>query len=366
MTIPSRILTRLLVKPADLSSQFEGFEVIGTFNPAAIEYDGGVALLIRVVEQPLQKKSGFIALPYWDHLQGAISIDWQPLSNVEMVDRRIVRLKSNGCIRLTFISYLLPAFSQDGLTITRFGEERMLPATKYETFGVEDPRLAKLNDRYFFTYVAVSPFGISTALASTTNFESFERHGIIFCPENKDVILFPEKIGDEFVAFHRPNPNGRLSPPEMWLARSPDLIHWGSHERLMGSEAHWANVKVGGGTPPLHTSAGWLSLYHGHIKPIPESSGQHDIGEYAAAAMLQAIEDPARILGMSPQPVMRAEADFERYGYLPNIVFPTAMLSRGEFVDVYYGAADTSTGVARYRLSDLLDATAPYPPLKLA
>ena len=360
ITLP-RILTRLLVKPADLQPQFEGFEVIGAFNPAAIEYDGEIALLIRVVEQPLERRVGFVALPFWDHARDAIAVDWQPLSNVEMVDRRVVRLKSTGHIRLTFISSLLPAFSQDGLTINRFGGRRMLPATKYETFGIEDPRLVKLDGRYFFTYVAVSPFGISTALASTSNFESFERHGIIFCPENKDVILFPEKIGDEYIALHRPNPNAHLSQPEMWLARSPDLIHWGSHERLMGSEAQWANVKVGGGVPPLRTPVGWLSLYHGNVSPDAKSLGGGDIGEYAAATMLQAIDDPARILGMSPQPVMRAEVEFERSGYLPNIVFPTAMLSRGEYVDVYYGAADTSTGVARYLLADLLAATEAYP-----
>jgi predicted GH43/DUF377 family glycosyl hydrolase len=241
----------------------------------------------------------------------------------------------------------------------------MLPETRYETFGVEDPRLAKFGDRYYFTYVAVSRHGIVTALASTMDFQSFERHGIIFCPENKDVILFPEKINGEYAAFHRPNPNAHFSAPEIWLARSPDLIHWGGHERLLGNEAGWATVKVGGGTPPIRTSEGWLSLYHGHIAPkasrgVPAPGApQTDIGEYAAATLLQSLEDPAQILGMSRHPVMRAEADFERTGYLPNIVFPTAMLPRGEHVDVYYGAADTATGVARYSLDDLLEITTP-------
>lgn len=362
---PSRTLTRLLVQPQHVRQQFDGFEVIGTFNPAAIEYDGGVALLIRVVEQPLEKRAGWIALPYWDHLQGRVAIDWRRLDEVEMVDRRIVRLKSNGHLRLTFISLLVTAFSQDGLTIDRFGSRPMLPATRYETFGVEDPRLAKFDGRYYFTYVAVSPYGIATALASTVDFESFERHGIIFCPENKDVILFPEQVRGQYVAFHRPNPNAHLAQPEIWLARSPDLLHWGRHERLMGSEASWATVKVGGGTPPLRTPAGWLSLYHGHIRPAAGSL-EGDVGEYAAATMLQSLDEPSHVIGMSSQPVMRAEVDFERSGYLPNIVFPTAMLRRGEHVDVYYGAADTATGVARYLLADLLAATQPCSPLNVA
>ena len=77
--IPQRILTRLLVTPADMRPQFEGFEVIGTFNPAAIEFDSGVALLIRVVEQPTETRDGFIALPYWDH-GGSVAIDWRSLA----------------------------------------------------------------------------------------------------------------------------------------------------------------------------------------------------------------------------------------------------------------------------------------------
>ena len=89
--LPQRILTRLLVSPADVRPQFPGFEVIGTFNPAAIEFDGGVALLIRVVEQPVEKRKGFIALPHWDHQRGGIAIDWRPLDEVELVDPRIVR-----------------------------------------------------------------------------------------------------------------------------------------------------------------------------------------------------------------------------------------------------------------------------------
>jgi predicted GH43/DUF377 family glycosyl hydrolase len=257
---------------------------------------------------------------------------------------------------------LVAAFSRDGLQIDHFGSGPMLPATRYETFGIEDPRLARFGDRYYFTYVAVSAHGIVTALGSTTDFQSFERHLVIFCPENKDVILFPEQVGGQYVAFHRPNPNAHFAQPEIWLARSPDLLHWGGHERLLGSEATWATVKVGGGTPPIRTPRGWLSLYHGHIAPLERDLAgagvaPANIGEYAAATLLQSLDNPAQIIGMSRQPVMRAEADFERAGYLPNIVFPTSMLRRGEHVDVYYGAADTVTGVARYALDDLLAAT---------
>lgn len=152
--------------------QFSGFEVIGTFNPAAVEFNDEVAMMIRVVERPTETRAGYIVLPYWDHDLGAIAVDWRSLEEVELIDPRIVRIKATGHIRLTFISWLLPAFSRDGVSIDRFGEHPMLPSTRYETFGVEDARLAKLDDRYYLTYVAVSPHGISTALASTADFQS--------------------------------------------------------------------------------------------------------------------------------------------------------------------------------------------------
>jgi predicted GH43/DUF377 family glycosyl hydrolase len=314
-------------------SQFEGFEVIGTFNPAAIEFDDGIALLVRVAERPTEIREGYVALPHWN---------WR-------------RLRLSGHLRLTFISWLLVAFSRDGLSIDRFGEAALLPATRYEAFGIEDPRLAKFGDRFYFTYVAVSEHGVATALASTDDFRSFERHGIIFCPENKDVVLFPETINGQYVALHRPNPNAHFCPPEIWIARSPDLLHWGGHERLIGRKAAWATIKIGGGTPPVRTGRGWLSLFHGHIA----SERTTDIGQYAAATMLLDLDDPRRITGVSPKPVMRAETDFERSGFLPNIVFPTALVSHADKLDVYYGAADAATGVARYSLDEMLATVEP-------
>jgi beta-1,2-mannobiose phosphorylase / 1,2-beta-oligomannan phosphorylase len=353
---PRRILTRLLVQPADVQPRFENFEVIGTFNPAAINYGEGVALLIRVAERPVEQRAGNIALPYWDCEQKSIAIDWHRLSEIEQLDARVVRLKPSGHLRLTFISWLLVAFSRDGLTIDRFGEQAMHPATPYEVFGIEDPRLVKLGDRFYFTYVAVSPHGIVTALASTRDFCSFTRHGIIFCPENKDVVLFPEQIDGRYFALHRPNPNGHFSQPEIWLASSPDLIHWGRHKRLLGHEAAWATRKIGAGTPPVRTKAGWLSLYHGNIAPHRDTATSSDVGQYAAATLLLDLDNPEKIIGMSSEPMMFAEADFERSGYLPDIVFPTALLCHGDHADVYYGAADTATGVTRYAIDNLLES----------
>jgi len=352
---PKRILTRCLLRPADVQPRFERFEVVGTFNPAAIDFDDGVALLVRVAERPSETRKGYVALPYWNWRQGGVAIDWRREDEVEPIDPRMVRIKSSGQIRLTFLSWLLVAFSRDGLTIDSFGEEAFLPANRYETFGVEDARLTRIDDRFYFTYVAVSEHGVVTSLASTSDFKSFERHGIIFCPENKDVVLFPEKIDGQYVALHRPSLESHFGTPEIWIARSPDLCHWGSHRRLLGSEVAWATAKIGGGTPPIRTDQGWLTLFHGHVSP---DTGE-GVGAYVAAALLLDLDQPERMIGFSARPVMVAEQEFERSGFLPDIVFPTVLVRREDHLLVYYGAADTATGVAQYALNDLLSSVTP-------
>lgn len=380
-TKPKRMLTRCMLQPDDVQPRFNRFEVVGTFNPAAIEFDDGVALLIRVAERPTETRQGYLALPYWDWQQGDVAIDWRRHDEVEQIDPRMVRIKSSGQIRLTFLSWLLVAFSSDGLTIDSFGEEAFLPSDRYETFGVEDARLTRIDDRFYFTYVAVSEHGVVTSLASTSDFKSFERHGILFCPENKDVVLFPEKIDGQYVALHRPSLESHFGLPEIWIARSPDLCHWGNHRRLLGAEVDWATAKIGGGTPPIRTDQGWLTLFHGHMKkgtgseptdvnaaknrsgevPVPlfQPTAEEGVGEYAAAALLLDLNQPERVIGYSTQPIMTAEHDFERSGFLPDIVFPTGLIRRADHLLVYYGAADTATGVAQYSLQDLLGSITP-------
>jgi beta-1,2-mannobiose phosphorylase / 1,2-beta-oligomannan phosphorylase len=348
-----RHLTRCLMRPGDIRPRFPGFEVIGTFNPAAVEFGDRVAIMVRVAERPAEVRPGFVALPYWDWRTGSVVIDWRREDEVEWIDARVVRLKPSGLVRLTFISWLQTAFSRDGLAIDELGGA-LVPETAYETFGVEDPRLVRLDDRYWCTYVAVSGHGIVTALASTTDFRSFQRHGTIFCPENKDVVLFPEKVGGQYVALHRPNPRAYFGLPEIWIARSPDLIHWGQHQRVLGSEAAWATGKIGGGTPPIRTDAGWFCLFHGNVR----SAVPGQVGQYAAAGLLLDAERPERVVGLSREPIMAAQEDFEQQGFVPDVVFPTALVRRGDLVDVYYGAADTAMGMARYGLFDIL------PPLR--
>ncbi len=350
-----RLDTRRIVHPGDVPPTDERMKVVSAFNPGVIQAGDDILLLVRVAETPVQTREDAVGLPRWE--RGRIVIDWAARDTLTFLDPRVVEVKASGCVRLTFTSHLRLVRSRDGKTIDSVEATRFDPEGPYETFGVEDPRITCIDGVYYFTYVAVSPHGAATALASTTDWRSFERHGIIFPPENKDVVLFPEKLTGRYVALHRPHPRTYFSMPEMWLAYSDDLVHWGGHERFLGGDTAWSSGRIGAGTPPVRVDEGWLQIYHGNDKKIDSATA--DIGAYVGLALLTDAEDPTRILRHSSEPIIRPEADFETHGFVPNVVFPTAMVDRGGTWLLYYGAADESTGVVEYDKQALMASLVP-------
>ena len=227
-----------------------------------------------------------------------------------------------------------------------------MPLARWALRGVRGrgSRITAIGNRFWITYVAVSRHGAATALASTTDFRTFERHGIIFCVENKDVVLFPEPIGGEYAALHRPNGATPFTRPEMWVARSPDLHSWGRHQPLSWGAEVWETGRVGAGPPPIHAPEGWLLIYHGNRRP--ERPGA--VGVYSAGAILLDQEDPAHILKRTSQPFFTPTTDFERNGFVPDVIFPTGIVEAGDSLLIYYGAADACTAVVEFSRAELL------------
>ena len=346
-----RQFERMLLSPSDFTPSRDDFQVVGVFNPGAITVDGEVILLVRVAERPREVRAGFTALPRWSPGVG-LEIDWLADDDVEIVDPRVVKRKADGLVRLTFISHLRVVRSRDGRSVSEISDIRFLPDSELEEFGVEDPRITAIDGRYYFTYVSVSRHGAGTALASTIDFETFERHGMIFCPENKDVVLFPERIGGEYVALHRPNAATPFCRPEMWIARSPDLIHWGRHECLHGGGATWETGRVGAGTPPIRTSDGWLEIYHGNRQP----SRPGEVGMYSTGVLVLDIDNPAKIRRRTATSIFEPTAVFERNGFVPDVVFPTGIIELPGSYRLYYGAADTCTAVVEFSRDEVVGA----------
>ena len=348
-----RLFNDRLCAPGDLPASRDDMEVIGVFNPGAVQVGDEVVLLVRVSERPRERREGQVASPRCVSETGAIEIDWFPEEDVEHLDMRIFKDLRSGRLRLSFWSYLRVLRSADGRSIASTDGPAFLPEAPWEEFGVEDPRITPIGDTYWFTYVAVSRHGPCTALASTKDFKTFDRHGIVFTVENKDVVLFPEKHNGLYMCLHRPLALSPFGPPEMWYATSPDMIFWGHHQFLLGGVSDWECSRVGAGAPPIRVDAGWLELYHGNQK----DPNQPGVGQYAAAVAILDPADPHRIVRRSHEPAMIPETDFDKEGFVPNVVFPTGIVDRGEIVQVYYGAADTSTGVVEFSKADLVGST---------
>ena len=242
------------------------------------------------------------------------------------------------------------AVSTDGLNFARLDRPVFAPADETEAWGVEDPRLTRIGDRYHMLYTACSPLGIQVAMASTRDFFAWRRHGVVLPgPDNKDAALFPDRISGRYVMFHR-------IPPAIWLAYSDDLRHWGDYRKIMEPRAgHWDGLKLGAGGPPLKTDRGWLVIYHG-VSPDRV---------YRLGVALLDLADPSKVLNWPAACVLEPEEPWEREGDVPNVVFTCGTAQVGDRYLVYYGGADKVIGVASAKKADLLDFAArgePYRP----
>lgn len=342
-----------IITPAMVLPSRPDFEVLGVFNPAVARHDGQVVLLLRVAEAPRKMSSALAAAPIFNAETGRIEIKrWQVTEKgPDVSDPRLV--VDNGRTWLTSMSHLRVARSTDGIHFDVEGLPALSAATVYESFGIEDPRITQLDGTYWITYTAVSHYGIGTGLASTTDFRTFERHGIIFPPPNRNVTIFPEKIGGLYAALHRPMPEG-LGQHSIWTATSSDLKSWGNH-RLVATprEGSWDDSKVGGGAAPFRVyygkEDGWLAIYHGVTGSPPT---------YSLGALLLNRHDPSRVRARSREPILKPEAPYEREGFFGKVVFTCGALTDGDLVRVYYGAADGVTAVADLSLAEILSGMA--------
>jgi predicted GH43/DUF377 family glycosyl hydrolase len=352
MTISAQ--KKLLLSPADVPPSQDDLEVIGVFNPGAAELNGEVQLLMRVAERPMEKRAGYIGLPRWK--SGKVVVDWHAEEDHISVDSRVCRHRETGLTRLTFASHLRVVNCGAGQAVKHVEPTVFAPHDDCDEFGVEDPRITRIDDHFYSTYVAVSRHGAATALASTADFREFTRLGIIFPPENKDVVLFPDRFRGQFCALHRPTGATPFTAPEMWIAWSHDLESWGHHEPLLIAEGRpWASARVGAGAPPIRVDDGWLVIYHGSRRS--EVPGR--VGQYVAAALLLDANQPSRIIAESTDALFVPTEPFEREGFVPDVVFPTGTVRHGDSLLVYYGASDTFVGVAQLSLPEILKTLAP-------
>ncbi len=254
------------------------------------------------------------------------------------------------------LSHLTAARSRDGVTDWRIDPVPTLPADPdgypEEIWGIEDPRVTQIDapDLWAVVYTAYSRGGPLVSLATTRDFKSFERKGVVMPPEDKDAALFPVQFNGRWAMLHRPVPGVAGVGAHIWISFSPDLKHWGDHQILIPARkgVWWDANKVGLSPPPLRTENGWLLLYHG----VRNTAGGCI---YRLGLALLDLEDPTRLLARSDEWVFAPEADYEVFGDVDKVVFPCGWVADGDWVRLYYGGADKCIALATARLSELLD-----------
>lgn len=333
-----------MITPKDVKPSMPGMEVIGVFNAGVAQYEGDTILLLRVAERPVDEDPDVYRVPVYspadDQLQ-FLSISKNDPEH-DFSDPRVIQ--TPGGTYLTSISHFRVARSKDGIHFAIEETPSIVPATEYEIFGIEDPRITKIEDRYFITYSAVSDKGIVTGLISTQDFREFQREGIIFHPDNKDVVIFPEKIHGKYYALHRPS-SSHFGKPEMWIAESLDLLCWGNHRFLMGlREGAWDAGRIGASAVPFLTEEGWLEIYH----------GADEQNRYCIGAVLLDQDQPWIVKARSETPIMEPEADYECEGFFGDVVFPCGAVVEGGIVKIYYGVSDTSVAYAEIPLDQIM------------
>lgn len=247
------------------------------------------------------------------------------------------------------VSRLGYAKSVDGLKWDVAPEPLLEPLTDdpQEQQGMEDPRIVKLDGRFVITYTAAN--GVHTEAGwdwttrirflVTTDFKHFERI-LPKLPEenNKDALLFPEKIDGKYWLVHR-------LMPDIWVSKSDDLVNWEDHRKVFSPVPQsWESMRIGGGAQPIETPLGWLLFYHGVNKDFA----------YSIGAAIVAADDPYQLLYRLPYSILSPETPYEQQGVVPQVVFATSVLEEGNEYRLYYGAADRVIAAARIDKTQLL------------
>jgi predicted GH43/DUF377 family glycosyl hydrolase len=254
--------------------------------------------------------------------------------------------------------------------------------------SVQDPRVVRIGDTYYMTFAfrrfawSVSPTGLGVPESCQTPFPEFDpavdknqtRSGIAVSKDrlhwehlcwatpadmdDRDVILFPEKIGGRFAMLRRPigyvgtDTSHSEEHPSIWVSFSEDLFKWTDPVVVARPEFAWEDNRIGGSTPPIRTDRGWLVIYHGVQNVYPPTRRVI----YRLGAMMLDLADPRKVIARTPDFIMEPEAYYEKFGlFIPNAIFATGNVVKDGLLWIYYGACDTAICLATVPLEELVD-----------
>jgi beta-1,2-mannobiose phosphorylase / 1,2-beta-oligomannan phosphorylase len=265
-----------------------------------------------------------------------------------------------------YISRIGYASSTDGFQFNRRDNIAICQTEDYEIYGMEDPRITKIDDKIFITYVVLSDYvknypKIYSALTVTKDYYEFVKLGIITSnfDNNKDVIFFPEKFNldynlsknGSYLKLHRPsscsvsNSNFHLVKPSIWLSISDSEFILTDSILLLRPEQDWEELKIGAGPSPIKTKDGWLLIYH----------GVNNDKIYRVGAAILDLNDPRKVIARTKNPILEPLEKYERVGDVNNVVFPTGIAVIDKKLLLYYGGADKVCCVASASIDELIE-----------
>lgn len=285
--------------------------------------------------------------------------------------------------------------SEDGVHFEHVLDEPVItPAMLGSEYGsVQDPRTVKIDDTYYMTY-AFRPYswhsyptGLGVPDSHQGEYPGFSgrdednqsRSGIARSADrihwehvawvngpdmdDRNVILFPEKINGRFAVLRRPSPfvatdtRHAEEVPAIKISYSDDLIEWTDPEMVIEPKFPWESNRIGGSPPPVRTRHGWLTTYHG-VENVDPSKRRVC---YRLSAMLLDLEDPSCVIARCPEPILEPTEYYERFGlYIPYVVFPTGGVVVDGLLYIYYGCCDTAIALATVPLDELVDHVLQY------
>ena len=286
-----------------------------------------------------------------------------------------------------FICYIGMMESEDGVHFMHSSDKPVFtPEMAGSKYGsVQDPRITKIDSTYYMTYAyrpyawSSHPTGTGVPESFQTDFPGFDgdpmknqtrsgiavsrdlcnwEHHVWATPaelDDRDVILFPEKINDRFALLRRPlqfvGKEYGTDKAGIWISYSDDLVNWTGTKLIAKPEFAWEDNRIGGSLPPIKTEEGWLVIYHG-VQTLNESTR---LVVYRAGAMLLDMENPAKVRYRSSKFILEPEMYYEKFGlYIPNVVFPTGGYIDKEMLHIYYGVCDTAIARASVNVHRLL------------
>ena len=378
MEIPKPIDTKIIASPKNFNPLSKETKVIGAFNPGAttIKTKNGLEtiLLVRVAEIYRKKSKEHVLLPYFK-MQNTkdppikIYFDKETKKNILDETTKSVFLKNKMHRRLKHISLPRAVILDKNGEIKKINQEpALLPEWEYFRFGKEDPRITKMNDgRYVITSVSAHrEFGVSTSILITNDFKFLESPIKKNTPRPvitgiKDVAVLPEKIPSPsetetikkgeliYAALTRPNSYSSISTPGIWLAYSPDMVHWGQLHRLTKEQ----NGKITGtGTSLIKLDDMWVGAFH----EIDTTNKRKKFKPYRTKLIGLDLKNPWKVKNISDILLKRENYldILPKSGYVPNVVYTTGITEINGITNIFSGIDDEHTVRDKFYTEDLI------------